>query len=379
MTPRLELRNIDRSIDGQAILKDVSLTVMPGQLTCLLGPSGCGKTTTLRIIAGVDRQEAGSVMIDGRVVSDRRIHHPPETREVGLLFQDFALFPHLTVADNVAFGLIGRGLDRQARIADLLDKVNLGELRNKFPHELSGGEQQRLALARALAPRPRIMLMDEPFSNLDDRLRDQVRDQALAITREEQSAVLLITHLPQEAMRIADNIILMRKGRVIQTGSPIDLYNNPVDREAAEFFSDLNVLHGVVRAGRVDTQFGQFETPNLVDGTDVEVLIRPQHVRMDFYRSGDQPAPTEADGVAACGIVTSAFYMGESSLVEFRMESNRMAIKVSVPSVFLPRSGERLWLSLRRSRCYLFPCAVQSRVTSPYKQGMEPGSHQRKH
>ena len=357
------MRSVTRRIGSQTILEDVSLTVKPGELSCLLGPSGCGKTTTLRIIAGVDRQDTGTVLMDGQKVSGGRTHKEPETRNVGLLFQDFALFPHLTVADNVAFGLIGRGSDRKVRIAELLEKVDLGPLRNKFPHELSGGEQQRVALARALAPRPRIMLMDEPFSNLDERLRGQVRDETLALLREEETATLMVTHKPQEAMCVADSIVLMREGRIIQTGTPFDLYHDPVDRKAAEFFSDLNVIHGIVQDSRVDTIFGTFDAQELGDGVDVEVTIRPQYVRMDFDRSGEGPAPTEADGAAACGIVTSATYMGEHSLVEFRMAFDQSTMKVSVPSIFLPRPGARLWLSLRRSRCRLFPCVVQSTRT----------------
>ncbi|MCY4541412.1 MAG: ABC transporter ATP-binding protein [Rhodobacteraceae bacterium] len=373
MRPRLELQGITRRIGSRTILDDVSLTVQPGELTCLLGPSGCGKTTTLRITAGVDRQDAGAVVIDGVTVSGGRTHKEPETREVGLLFQDFALFPHLTVADNIAFGLIGRGTDRKLRIEELLEKVDLCALRDKYPHELSGGEQQRVALARALAPRPRIMLMDEPFSNLDERLRGQVRDETLTLLREEGSATLLVTHKPQEAMRIADTIVLMREGRIVQTGTPFDLYHDPVDRKTAEFFSDLNVIHGVVRNSRVDTPFGTFDASEMVDGIDVEVTIRPQYVRMDFDRGGEGPAPTEVDGAAACGVVERATYMGDNSLVEFRMVHDNSPMKVTVPSIFLPPPGARLWLSLRRSRCRLFPCVVQSALGSAQGTSTDQG------
>ena len=375
-TPRLELQNICHSIGKNLILKGISLVVLPGQVTCLLGPSGCGKTTTLRVIAGIDRQDSGSIQVDGKTISDNRIHMAPEARSIGLLFQDFALFPHLTVAENVAFGLIGRSSRRMQRIEELLEKVRLVEYRSRYPHELSGGQQQRVALARSLAPRPRIMLMDEPFSNLDDRLRDQVREETFTLLRDEGAAALLITHEPDEAMRMADEIVLLRNGTVVQTGTPVDLYSNPVDRETALFFSDLNIVHGIVRNAKLETPFGQFSASKFVDGADVEVTIRPQHVRIDFDRKGQGPNPTEEDGVPVCGIVERSRYMGNSSLVEFRMEGNQSTLRVSVPSIFLPQPGSRLWLSLRRSRCMLFPCTAQSQVVDPYSvQHKESISH----
>ena len=174
--PRLEVRNLVRRFDGRSVVDDVSLTIEPGQVTCLLGPSGCGKSTTLRIIAGVDMQDEGTIHVDGRLVCDTVFRVPPERRHIGLMFQDFALFPHLSVAENVAFGL-PRGSDTRGRVDALLERVSLSGFGPKYPHELSGGEQQRVALARALAPSPRILLMDEPFSGLDERLR---RRQAIA-------------------------------------------------------------------------------------------------------------------------------------------------------------------------------------------------------
>ena len=283
--PRLSLQALVCAYPGIVAVDDLSLDVGPGEIVCLLGPSGCGKTTTLRIAAGVERQQGGRVLVDGEVVSDGsagRVHLPPEARSIGLMFQDFALFPHLTVADNVAFGLrrgaaAGGAAERRRVVADYLRRVGLSGFERKYPHQLSGGEQQRVALARALAPRPRIMLMDEPFSGLDNRLRDEVRDEALSILKEEGTAVLLVTHEPDEAMRMADRIALMRAGRIVQVGAPYHVYNYPVDREAAGFFSDLNVVHGVVRNRQTDTPFGLFLTPGLVDHADVEIIIRPQH------------------------------------------------------------------------------------------------------
>jgi len=355
---RLELRHVGRSFEGRKVVDDVSFALHPGQVTCLLGPSGCGKSTTLRIAAGVDHQDEGEVLIDGEVISDDRMHMPPEKRSVGLMFQDFALFPHLDVERNIAFGLRGSAAEKRARVKELLEKVDLLGYEHKFPHELSGGEQQRVALARALAPRPRVMLMDEPFSGLDMRLRDEVRDGALDLLKEEGTAVLLVTHEPDEAMRMADEILLMRAGRIVQRGAPYNIYNNPVDREAAAFFSDINVIRGVVRNSLTETPFGQFLAPGLPDGTEVEIVIRPQHLKMDFDRGGKGPAPTPEDGVPARGIVERARFMGGQSLVEFRMEHDGSRLTASVPAVFLPPPGTPLWLSLRRDRCFVFPRGV---------------------
>ena len=353
--PRLEIRNIRRSFDGLPVVDDVSLSVMPGQVTCLLGPSGCGKSTTLRIIAGVDMQDSGEIYVDGQLVCDTVYRVPPEGRSIGLMFQDFALFPHLSVAGNVAFGLRGDKQDQRRRVEELLDKVDMLRHIDSYPHELSGGEQQRVALARALAPRPRIMLMDEPFSGLDNRLRDGIRDQTLEVLKDEGAAVLLVTHEPAEAMRMADEIALMRRGKIVQQGAPYNVYNAPVDKSAAAFFSDINVIHGKVQGALVETAFGQFFAPGQPDGTDVDIVIRPQHLRIDFDRHGRGPNPTVGDGAPARGIVTRSRFMGAESLVEFKMDFDGSVLKAQVPNVFLPKPGTALWLMMRRDRCFVYP------------------------
>ncbi len=359
--PRLQILSLSRRFGATSAVSDVSLEIHAGEVTCLLGPSGCGKTTLLRLIAGIEEPDAGEVRISGNIVVGRGLLVAAEKRSVGLMFQDFALFPHLTVSENVAFGLIGRNLDRQARIDELLHKVRLEDLRDRYPHEISGGEQQRTALARAIAPRPRIMLLDEPFSSFDDRLRDRIREETLDILRDEGAAVLLVTHVPSEAMRVADQIALMRAGRIVQVGPPLTLYSNPVDRETAEYFSDLNVVHGVVRDCRVSTLFGEFPAPGMADGTDVEIMIRPQHVRMDFDRESQAPPPSQQDGQPARGEVSRSVFLGNESLVEFQMEADASRLKARVPAIFLPQPGQKFWLRLVRDRCFVFPCAIQSK------------------
>lgn len=337
------------------MVDDVSLQVMPGQVTCLLGPSGCGKTTTLRIIAGVEQLDSGTVLADGVPLCGPGLHLPPEERGIGLMFQDFALFPHLDVSGNIGFGIKHLPKEqRRARVAELLARVGMARHASAYPHEISGGEQQRVALARALAPQPRIMLMDEPFSGLDERLRDDIRDETIAVLKAEGAAVLMVTHEPEEAMRMGDEIALLRNGRIIQQGAPYNIYNTPVDKQAAAFFSDINVFDGVVNGALTENAFGQFLTPGLQDGTAVEIVIRTHQLRIDFDRAGRGPNPTEIDGIPARGVVERARFLGAESLIEFRMDYDGSLVKATVPSVFLPKPGTALWLMVRRDRCFVF-------------------------
>ena len=355
MPPRLDVQGLTRRFDGRAVVDDVSFRVEAGQVACLLGPSGCGKSTTLRIVAGVDMQDRGRILVDGQLICDTQVRVPPEQRAIGLMFQDFALFPHLPVRENVAFGLSGGWKANRDRVAELLERVQMTRHIDSYPHELSGGEQQRVALARALAPRPRVLLMDEPFSGLDERLRDGIRDETLALLKEEGTAVLLVTHEPHEAMRMADQILLMRAGRIVQQGAPYNLYNAPADRQAAAFFSDINVLTGRVRGALTATPFGEFLTPGLPDGAEVDIVIRPQHLKIDFDRAGQGPAPTAENGTAARARVIRARYLGRESLVEFATDEGAISLNATVPGVFLPPPGTPMWVMLRRDRVFVFP------------------------
>ena len=353
--PRLDVQGLTRFLGGRCVVNDVSFSTEAGQVTCLLGPSGCGKSTVLRMIAGIDQQDAGSVAVDGIPLSNELRHDPPETRGIGLMFQDFALFPHLSVADNVGFGLSGAKRDKQDRVASLLERVRLSHMKDSFPHQLSGGEQQRVALARAIAPKPRVMLMDEPFSGLDNRLRDGIRDQTLEVLTSEGAAVVMVTHEPDEAMRVADQIALMRGGEIIQCGGAYNVYTSPLDKYAAAFFSDINVLSGKVQGALIENAFGQFLAPGHPNGTDVEIVIRPQHLRLDFDRQGKGPDPTPQDGVPARGTVVRSRFVGNESMVEFKMDHDGSVLKAIVPSVFLPKPGKVMWLMMRRDRCFVFP------------------------
>ena len=352
--PRLEVKNLSRSFGNLTVVDKISFQIFSGQVACLLGPSGCGKSTTLRMIAGVEKPSSGQIFVDEELTSNAHFQVPPEARSIGLMFQDFALFPHLNVQQNVYFGLAGSKEFKEKRSLDLLERVGLAHLAFNYPHSLSGGEQQRIALIRALAPQPKIMLMDEPFSGLDDRLRDEVRDETFNLLRSEDAAVLMVTHDPQEAMKVADEIALMRDGKILQRGAPYNIYNAPVDLKALQFFSDANAIQATLNGSLADTPFGQFFAPGLSDGTDIDIVFRPQHVRIDFDRNGRGPLPTASQGVAARGIVKRARFVGNESLIEFKMDFG-LNIKASVPNVFLPNTGHPLWLTVPRDKCYIFP------------------------
>ncbi|MEM6276739.1 MAG: ABC transporter ATP-binding protein [Pseudomonadota bacterium] len=345
--PKLEIENLSRRFGTTTALDGVSLTVEEGAVTCLLGASGCGKSTTLRIVAGIETADDGDVRLDGSSI----LAASPEARGIGLMFQDFALFPHLRVGENVAYGLRDKHTAK-ARVASLLKRVGLSTHIDKYPHELSGGEQQRVALARAIAPKPGVMLMDEPFSGLDERLRDTVRDDTLAVLREEGTAIILVTHDPMEAMRMADEIALMRAGRIIQRGAPITMFNAPVDLEAARFFSDVNVLPGRVKGGVVETVFGPFVAQGHDEGSAVDIAIRPQNVGIDFYRARGAPRASGEEGSVAEGRVLRARFLGQISEVDFDVDG--LLIRTTLPGVFLPPVGRSFNLRIPRRHCHLF-------------------------
>jgi iron(III) transport system ATP-binding protein len=355
------------SYNGKGVIQGLDLTIASSEIVCLLGASGCGKTTALRIAAGFERQIKGTVRLGNCQVSGASFHHPPEKRNIGFLFQDFALFPHLTVLSNVAFGIRNSDKSQRLKLASYyLERVGMLVHAKKYPHLLSGGEQQRVALARALAPRPRIMLMDEPFSSLDTRLRDAIRDEALSILREENAAVLLVTHEPDEALRMADRIALMRDGLIVQHGEPYHVYNHPIDCSTAAFFSDINVIPADVRFQQADTVFGRFLTPGIPDGEAVEIVFRPQHLGVTLYDLGHDLGTEESSssgsmGTEAMGITERARFIGAQSLVEVRMPHDYSLIQALVPGVFLPEKGTRLRLLLRRDQCFVFPKEKQGR------------------
>ncbi|MEQ1771349.1 MAG: ABC transporter ATP-binding protein [Devosia sp.] len=272
----LSFTDVEVDLGGRRVLNGLSIDLVPGEIVCLLGESGSGKSTILRAAAGIQPISAGTIRINNSIVSGPGVHVAPDRRGIGLMFQDFALFPHLTLLGNVMFGL--KALGRAAALVQArqaLKRVGLDDREADYPHRLSGGQQQRLALARSIAPRPGILMLDEPFSSLDARMRETVRSETLAVLRETNATTILVTHDPEEAMLLGDRVALLRQGRIVQVGSAPSVYREPVDLSAARFFSALSEIAAVVRGGQAETPLGPVPAPGYADGTRVVVAIRP--------------------------------------------------------------------------------------------------------
>jgi iron(III) transport system ATP-binding protein len=345
---RLELREVSRSFPGVAAVDRLSLTVEAGRIGCLLGPSGSGKSTALRCIAGFERPEAGEVLAGGERLSGPGTWVPPERRRIGMVFQDFALFPHLDARANVAFGL--RDLDRGARrrrVQELLELVGLGAQAGRYPHELSGGQQQRVALARALAPRPRLVLLDEPFSNLDADVRTELAQAVRTALLAEGATALLVTHDQREAFAIADEIGVLRAGRLEQWDAPWKLYHSPRSRFVADFVGEGTFIPGtVVGPGRVATELGVIEgqlTSEQPPGTLVDLLLRPDDVIHD-------------DASELHAEVVERAFRGAEFRYTLRLPSGATALSF-VPSHHDHAIGERIGIRLDAQHLVGFPRA----------------------
>jgi iron(III) transport system ATP-binding protein len=342
----LSFENVSRRYGDAVALDDVTLDVPPGEVLCLLGPSGCGKTTLLRIAAGVERPSSGRVLLDDQEVAGPNRFVPPEKRGVGLMFQDFALFPHLTILENVAFGLkFLTKSEARAQALAAIERVGLAQYAGEYPHILSGGEQQRVALARAIAPRPSVLLMDEPFSGLDPRLRETMREDTLAILHETRATCIVVTHDAEEAMRMGDSVALMRKGRVVQTGKAMDLYRAPKNIFAARTFSDLNELAARIEGGHAATPLGTFPASGLADGTDVIVCVRQGGVRL--LKAGE--------GVP--GRVLDTRFLGDVALVEIAVQGVDAPILARMRESDGPAEGTEIGVAVDQGAVLIFESA----------------------
>jgi iron(III) transport system ATP-binding protein len=347
----LSLRAVTRRFGARMAVDGVTFDVKRGEVLCLLGPSGCGKSTSLRIAAGLERADTGLVFVGGRLVEGEGRHEPPEARRVGLMFQDYALFPHLTVRRNVAFGLakLPRA-EREARVEEELVRVGLSSLKDAFPHTLSGGEQQRVALARMLAPKPDVVLMDEPFSGLDAALRDEVRGTTLKRLKEEGAAVVMVTHDPDEAMRVGDRVALMRAGRIVQVGTPAEIYRHPADPAAAALFGGANIFHARVTKGCAASPFGQTPANSVAEGEWAEILYRPASVRV-----ADKGVPARVLAVRP--------YAGqlevEAALVTDTLPEGMevpISIRAAAPIDISLAPGSDVRLAAEPEEAFVFPC-----------------------
>ncbi|MGH3507440.1 MAG: ABC transporter ATP-binding protein [Nocardioidaceae bacterium] len=325
----LVVRGLQKSFGATEVLRGVDLVVPSGSITAVLGPSGCGKTTLLRLLAGFDRADAGEIDLAGRTVTAARTFVPPEKRRVGMVPQEGALFGHLDVAGNVAFGLRRKDGRREARVGELLDLVGLRGYERRMPAELSGGQQQRVALARALAPEPAIVLLDEPFSALDAGLRASVRADVVAALRTADATAILVTHDQEEALSTADQVAVLTGGVIVQSATPRDLYWHPVDAEVAAFVGEANLVNGSVVDGALRTELGTLDlvrsaTP-LESGAVGSTLIRPEQLRLG------------ARGVPARVVDTEFF--GHDAVVQIDLAGQRLRARTQG---FLPADGEQV-------------------------------------
>ena len=308
----LHVFGLSHAYGNHRVLNNVGLMIPAGELVCLLGPSGCGKSTLLRLSAGLEKVQQGTIAIDGVTVATPQMHLNPEHRRIGLMFQDYALFPHLSILENVTFGLLGMAVDKgRARAMDILDQVGMTSYAEKYPHMLSGGQQQRIALARALAPRPKLLLLDEPFSGLDTNMRQKIREETLSVLKQSGVATLMVTHDPEEAMFMADRIkIIGANGRILQAGRPHEIYYHPNHEFVANLFGMMNRFECRVSKGRVETPLGSVAT-DLQEGLAVQVLIRPEGVILE----------SNGDATGAQVEVTSSHLLGHDNIIRVRFNN----------------------------------------------------------
>ncbi len=334
--PLLQVARLAHAYGRHAVVRDLSFSLARGEIGCLLGASGCGKTTALRLIAGFEQPDAGEIRIEGEAVASAAHMVPPERRQIGMVFQEYALFPHLTIAENIAFGLRNSAVVTRQRVAEMLDLIGLSGKEGKFPHELSGGQQQRVALARALAPAPRLLLLDEPFSNLDVDLRERLSLEVRDILKATQTTAILVTHDQHEAFAVADTVGIMREGRIEQWAPPYDLYHRPATRFVADFVGQGVFLPGrVLGAATVEIELGVLgcRLPADAAGDEtVDILLRPDDI------VHDDGAPTQAR------IVAKAF-RGAEFLYTLQLPSGARVLSL-VPSHHNHAVGEMIGIRL---------------------------------
>jgi iron(III) transport system ATP-binding protein len=349
MAASVEVTDLTHSYGDLGVVRGMSFALAPGAIGCLLGPSGCGKTTVLRCLAGFEPVQGGTIALGGRVVARSGVSVPPEQRGVGMVFQDYALFPHLTVARNVAFGLRKRrSSELDGRVDAMLDLVGLRHAAHVYPHELSGGQQQRVALARALAPQPGLLLLDEPFSNLDVDLRERLSLEVRSILKASRTTAILVTHDQHEAFALADEIGIMNEGTIEQWDSAYDLYHKPRTRFVADFVGKGVFLRGVaIGRGRVVTELGELATDNplsMAEGAAVDLLLRPD----DIVHDDASPWQAEVAGKA---------FRGADFVYTLKLSSGTTVLSL-VPSHHNHALGERIGIRLAIDHVVAFPAAT---------------------
>jgi len=341
--PRLRVENLNWTNSGKKIVSDISLSLFPGEVLCLLGDSGSGKTSLLRLISGLEKEDSGEIFINEEIISSKKFSALPENRSVSMIFQDYALFPHMTVYQNIAYGVSALQKEqKKSKIEKIIRDLDIQEHLKKYPHELSGGEQQRVALARAIAPEPLILLMDEPFSGLDRSLREYIREETISLLRNSQAAIILVTHDPEEAMLVGDRIALMRNGKINQIGTNDEMIFQPINDYTVSTFSNVNTYQSVIKNKKVETPFGFFEIPDNISGNQAKILIRDQAFQI--------VNPTENNSYK----VNQIDYTGENSRIELRATNSDTQVKITVPGKTSVKLDDKIGLLVDERYVHIF-------------------------
>jgi len=348
----VQINNLSHKINNKSILNNINLNLEKDKIACILGPSGCGKTTLLKLIAGLENVQTGEIYLNNDLVSTPNQHTKTEKRKIGFLFQDYALFPHLSVKENLKFAI----QNKKSLIHDIDDIIEIIKLPNslhKYPHELSGGEQQRVALARSIIAQPDLLLLDEPFSSLDLSLKEEIRDDTLHLLQKSNISVLIVTHDPFEAMFISNEIYIMaEEGKIVQSGSPQDLYNNPTNSYVAGFFGETNKFKGIVNNAQVETPIGIISAPKEMESKEVEIHVRPQAIKLS-------QESTPVNGVK--GTVMASRLMGEYSFVHLSVLNDKneiVHVHSHMPPTFNPNQSSAVGIEVDSQQAFIFPSSI---------------------
>jgi len=331
----IRARSLEKSYGDETVLTDFNLDVWKGSIFGILGVSGSGKTTALRLLAGFENPDSGIIEMYDKIVYDEETNIPPEERNIGMVFQDYALFPHLNVEKNIGFGLTSKDINK-GRLEEVLEMCNLKKYRNKFPQDISGGQQQRVALARALAPKPDVVLLDEPFTSLDAHMARDLRDEVVSLLRETETTAILVTHDQEEALSVCDIVSVLEEGKVMQSATPQEIYLNPVSQNVANSVGDPNILKGFSKNGRVETALGTFVSA--YDGA-LDVSIRPECIELTLDSKGAY-------------VVKECIFYGHDQVVSFENSAGQIFRSRSLPSTIF-ESGDKI--SIEISEVTTFP------------------------